>query len=156
MNKVIKSFLEYFILWCVGGSVYFLMEIFWRNFVNSAGSTPTSSHWSMIFLGGFLFILIGLCNQHYITWNMNIFYQMFICMLVITVGEFIAGCIINLWLRWNVWRYEHFDILGQICIPYMILWYFLSAVGIFVDDIIRYYVFNEEKPHYYFFKRKTK
>ena len=80
MNKVIKTCLEYFILWCVGGSVYFLMEIFWRNFVNSAGSTPTSSHWSMLCLGGFLFILIGLCNQHYITWNMNSFYQMFIWM----------------------------------------------------------------------------
>ena len=149
MNKIIKTILEYFVLWCVGGAVYFLMETVWRSFGDNS-----SSHWSMLVLGGFMMVFLGVINQHYLTWNMNIFYQMFIGMITITISEFVCGCIVNLWLGWNVWHYEHFDILGQICIPYMILWYFLSALAIIVDDFIRYWLFNEEKPHHYFFKKK--
>lgn len=145
MNKIIKTFLEYFVLWCVGGSVYFLMETVWRD---------DPSHWTMLVLGGILVVLVGIINQHYLTWNMNIFYQMFVGMIIITVGEFITGCIVNLWLGWDVWHYDKYDILGQICLPYSILWYFLSALAIVVDDTIRYYLFGEEKPHYYFFKKK--
>lgn len=146
MNKTVKTVIEYLILLLIGGSVYYCLETLWRGY----------SHWTMFLLGGMCFISIGLINQHYLTWNMNVLYQMLIGSVIITVLEFITGCIVNIWLGWNVWDYSDvpFNVLGQICIPFMILWFFLSLVAIVVDDFIRYKLFGEEKPHYYVFKCK--
>ena len=84
------------------------------------------SHWSMFILGGICFVLLGLINKKY-TWDL----------------------LLNL----NVWDYYDlpFNIMGQICLPYMFLWFLLSPVCIVVDDYIRYLFFNEEKPHYKLF-----
>ena len=78
---------------------------------------------------------------------------MLIGSFIITVMEFIAGCILNLWLGLNVWSYADmpYNILGQVCLPYMILWFFLSPVCIITDDYMRYAFFDEEKPHYKIF-----
>lgn len=66
----------------------------------------------------------------------------------ITIAEFITGCIVNLWLGWNIWNYTTLDFLGQISIGSSILWFFLSGLGIILDDYIRYFFFGEEKPRY--------
>ena len=132
---------EYLVLWIIGGTCYFMIEIMWRGY----------SHWTMFMLGGVCFIAIGLINQFYLTWNMNLLYQMFISAVIITVLEFIAGCILNIWLGWGIWDYSHlpFNILGQVCLLYMVMWYFLSLIAIVVDDVIRCVLFGEERPHYY-------
>lgn len=72
---------------------------------------------------------------------------------IITAVEFLSGCVINLWLGWDVWDYSNlpFNVLGQVCLPFMALWVFLSAVGIVLDDYLRYWLFGEEKPHYKLF-----
>ena len=72
---------------------------------------------------------------------------------IITVVEFVSGCIINLWLGWNVWDYSHIplNILGQICLPFFFAWVGRSLVGIVLDDIIRWLCFGEEKPRYKIF-----
>lgn len=146
MNKI-KNILEYLFLFIVGGSIYYLIETIYKGITKG-----TSSHWSMFILGGACFIVIGLINQFYITWDMNIFKQMLIGSIVITTFEFITGCIVNLWLGWNIWNYSKlpFNILGQICAPFMVLWFFISFIAILLDDFIRYKLFGEEKPHYYF------
>ena len=41
------------------------------------------------------------------------------------------------------------NIMGQICLPFTILWIFISFIAILVDDQVRYRVFNEEVPRYY-------
>jgi len=148
MNKVIKTLIEHLLLFLLGGAVYYLIEILYRGY----------SHWSMFILGGICFISIGLINQFYLTWNMNIFYQMLIGAILITVLEFIVGCIVNIWLRWNIWDYSEvpLNILGQVCIPFMFIWYILSFVAILVDDFVRWKVFGEDKPHYYIKKKINK
>ena len=75
---------------------------------------------------------------------------MFICACIITGVEFLAGCILNLWLKLGVWDYSNlpFNILGQICIPFTLLWYIISPVAIILDDYLRYWFFGEEKPRY--------
>ena len=98
-------------------------------------------------VGGLAFIFIGLINEFY-SWYMPLWKQCGIAMLIITILEFISGCIVNLWLGWNVWHYTTLDILGQISIPAMAGWYFLSAVGIVLDDVLRWKFFGEDKPHY--------
>lgn len=127
------------ILFGVGGLVYFLIEIGWRGY----------SHWTMFVVGGICFLLLGGINEFY-SWEMPVWKQCLISALIITTIEFVSGCIINLGLGWNVWDYSNapFNVLGQICLPYTLLWMPLSFVGIVLDDYLRYRLFGEEKPRY--------
>ena len=135
MNKSLK----YYTLGTLGGTVYVFIELMWRGY----------SHWSMFLLGGVCFIALGLINE-VIPWEMPLTAQMFIGCVIITSLEFITGCIVNLWLGWNVWDYSDlpYNLLGQISVASSIGWYFLSAVGIVLDDWLRYIFFGEEKPRY--------
>ena len=58
----------------------------------------------------------------------------------------------------NVWNYSALplNIMGQICLPFSLLWLLLSGVIIVVDDYIRYKFFNEKKPKYKFLFWKNK
>ena len=69
---------------------------------------------------------------------------------IVTFMEFISGYIINIKLGWQVWDYSNlpFNIMGQICLPFSIIWFFISLVAIVVDDYLRYWLFKEERPHY--------
>lgn len=57
------------------------------------------------------------------------------------------------WFGWNVWDYNNMplNLLGQICLPFTVLWFFLSAVGIILDDYIRHLLWNEAIPKYKLF-----
>lgn len=134
-----KVFSKEFILFIIGGLLYILIELSYRGY----------SHWTMFILGGLCFVLIGGINN-YISWDMPIYEQMMIGSVIITMLEFICGCIVNLWLGWDVWDYSNmpYNVLGQICLPFSILWFFISLVAIVADDYIRYWLFDEEKPRY--------
>lgn len=135
MNKLLK----YYTLGTLGGVVYVFIELLWRGY----------SHWSMFLLGGICFIALGLINE-IIPCEMPLIVQMFIGCVIITALEFITGCIVNLWLGWDVWDYSELpcNLLGQISLRSSAGWYFLSAVGIIFDDWLRYIFFGEEKPRY--------
>ena len=70
--------------------------------------------------------------------------------IIITTLEFITGIVVNIGLGWNVWDYSNlpFNIYGQVCVWFIFLWFILSFIGIVGDDYIRYWLFDEEKPHY--------
>lgn len=127
------------ILFVIGGLIYITIELLFRGY----------THWTMFILGGLCFITIGAINE-FINWKMSILLQMFIGAVIITVLEFCTGCIVNLWLDWGVWNYSNlpFNILGQICLWFSFTWYFISLVAIVLDDYLRYWIFDEEKPHY--------
>ena len=105
----------------------------------------------MFVLGGFCFNCLGSINE-FIPWTMKLWKQMLIGASIITVLEFITGVIVNIILGWNVWDYTGVwgNVLGQICLPFSIAWFFLSFVGIILDDYLRYWLFKEEKPYYEF------
>ena len=138
----IKQRLKIFILFLIGGFIYVAIELGFRG----------HSHWTMFLLGGLCFILIGGLNN-YISWEMSIIKQGIIGALIITSLEFIFGLVLNLYLNLGIWDYSNmpFNILGQICLPFSIAWFFLSLVAIFIDDWLRYVLFKEEKPHYHLF-----
>lgn len=75
---------------------------------------------------------------------------MVISAIIITIIEFISGCILNIWLNMDIWDYtdEIGNILGQICPKHTLYWFLLSSIGIVLDDYIRYFLFGEEKPKY--------
>ena len=127
------------ILGIIGGFIYVCLELLWRG----------RSHWTMFVLGAVCFVILG-CINELLTWSMPIWKQAVIGTAIITVLEFVTGCVVNLWLGWDVWDYSNtfMNLLGQICLPYIILWIPVSIFGIVLDDYLRYWLFNEEKPHY--------
>lgn len=134
-----KSFGKAAVLFLVGGTAYVLLELLWRG----------HSHSSMFVLGGWCFILIGNINED-LPWEMGLVQQSLIGAGVVTLLEFITGLIVNVWLGLGVWDYSNMplNILGQICLPFTLLWIPVSAVAIILDDYLRYWLFGEEKPHY--------
>ena len=130
---------KYLLLGGIGGAVYVLLEMLWRGY----------SHWTMFLLGAVCFVLLGAVNEFF-EWDTPLLLQMLFGCAIITALEFITGCIVNLWLGWEVWDYSQykFNVLGQISLRSSVGWYFLSLVGIVLDDYIRYWFFGEEKPRY--------
>ena len=134
-----KAFGKGILLFLVGGLIYFWLEVLWRGY----------SHWSMFLLGGLCFVLCGLINEG-VSWEMPLPLQMLISALMITALEFLTGCIVNLWLGWQVWDYSklHVQLLGQISLKSSVIWFLLSSVGIVLDDWLRYWFFGEDRPYY--------
>ena len=141
MKEKILRVIKYIVLFLIGGAAYFGIEILWRGY----------SHWTMFLLGGLCFVIVGALNN-WLPWEMDIEKQAGIGAIIITVLEFIVGVMVNLVLKWNVWDYSllPFNILGQISLPFTLIWIVLSAAIIVVDDWVRYKVFKEEKPRYSF------
>lgn len=140
-------FLKHLFLFSFGGIAYIIIELLFRGY----------SHWSMFGLGGLCFLIIGFLNEKN-SRNFPLVPQMLIGAVIITVLEFISGCILNLWLHLNVWDYRAMplNLLGQISLPFTIIWFLLSPVCIITDDYLRYLFFNEEKPHYTLFRPHRK
>ncbi len=126
-------------LFCTGGGVYVLIEILARG----------RSHWSMALLGGACFLAIGAINE-YIPWSLGLLWQMLMGGGIITILELFVGLMVNVQLRWDVWDYSNMplNLWGQICLPYSLLWVVISLAAIFLDDWLRWKLFQEEKPHY--------
>ncbi|MCX7715638.1 MAG: putative ABC transporter permease [Clostridia bacterium] len=114
-------------IFCIGAAGYSLMEIVWRGF----------THWSMALTGGICFLV--LYHLYGVFSHLAMWKKCFIGSAVITAIEFAAGCIVNLYLHWDVWDYSEypFDLYGQICLFYSVLWFFLSALIVFLADYIR-------------------
>lgn len=145
-NEKLSLIIKYFILFWIGGSAYVTIEVFYR----------MHSHWSMFLLGGLCFIIIGLINE-YIPWNMSIIKQGIIGACIITVLEFMVGLIVNIWLGLDIWDYSTLplNIMGQICLPFTLIWFFIALLAIVVDDYLRYLMFNEDMPNYYLFSKRN-
>ena len=140
MINLMKQWLKYGFLFWFGGSFYITLEVLYRGY----------SHWSMSVLAGLVFIAIGLLNRVW-SWEIDLILQILVGTVIATIGEFVTGCIVNLWLGWSIWDYSNlsYNLLGQICPQFIALWIPIVVVAIILDDIIRWKFFNEEKPHYY-------
>lgn len=130
---------KYAFLFWFGGSTYVTFEVFFRGY----------SHWTMFLLAGILFLYIDALNE---IWNWNIITQTIFGTVSVIVAEFLAGCILNLWLGLNIWDYfdMSFNLMGQICLLFSFIWIFIVILAIIISDLIRWKFFNEEKPHYAF------
>lgn len=122
------SVLLHSIMGLVGGFIYMGIEILWRG----------HTHWTMGIIGGLCFLLIGLLDE----WQEHppIILQMVQGALIVTAIEFCTGLIVNLWLGWDVWNYcdMPFNLLGQVCLPFSIAWFFLSAVAVWAENAMHF------------------
>lgn len=106
----------------------------------------------MPILGGTMFIILGGLNN-WLPWELSLLKQGLIGMVVVTAAEFVSGCILNLWLGLGIWDYSHIpgNVLGQICLPFMVVWFALSLIAIVLDDWLRHWLFGEKSPVYTLF-----
>ena len=133
-----KRLSEY--LWAVGGSIYYGFELLFRGF----------SHWSMFVLGGICFVFFAVQGRM-VLWQDPLWLQLARCMVFVTSMEFITGIIVNKWLLLNVWDYSRLplQLFGQICVPFIIIFSGLAAVGIILSGYLMHWLYQEPKPHYY-------
>lgn len=138
-----KELLKCALLFLIGGALYYYIEILWRG----------HSHWTMAVVGGICFVVIGGLNN-YIPWEMPMWEQGFVGALFVTGMELVVGIPLNLMMGLHIWDYSSlpFNLLGQICLPFTVLWFFLALLCIYVDDWMRYIMFHEDKPHYHWSK----
>ena len=138
MRKYIKSIVKYFMLFCCGGMTYMTIEMVYRGY----------SDYTMAGLGGMAFAFIG-CINNFIPWKMSLINQCLVGgILIVTPLEYLFGILFN--QTYTIWDYRNIplNIDGQICLPFTLIWCLLSIVAIVIDDYIRYYAFDEEKPIY--------
>lgn len=107
--------MEQLLIFLTGATGYGIIEIIWRGY----------THWTMLITGGVCFLF--LYNIFNILENSPAFVKAIIGSLTITLIEFIAGMIINIKFSLGVWDYSNlpFNVYGQICLPYTILWFAL-------------------------------
>ncbi len=118
-------FLELSFAFSLGGWAYVGIELLWRR----------RTHWSMFLTGGLCFTLLYALAT---LTSLPMLVQCALGALIITAVEFIVGCVVNLGLGWNVWDYSHnrFNLMGQICPAFTVLWFTLSWPAILLAKII--------------------
>lgn len=128
-NNIIKDI----ILFIIFGLLYCGLEILWRGY----------THPSMFVVGGICCLLVRLINE--ITPEMPMWLQCLLSAIIITIIEFLSGCILNLWLGLGVWNYINMplNLLGQVCLSFSVAWFFLSYIAIKLDDWLRRILFHE-------------
>lgn len=137
-----KQLAKYAYLFWFGGSFYVTLEVIYRQY----------SHISMLILAGLVFIIIDLLNEIW-GWETSLILQILIGTVIATIGEFITGCVVNLWLGLNVWDYSNlpFNLYGQVCLQFTLIWMPIILLAIVLGDVIRWRFFDEEKPRYKLF-----
>lgn len=132
-------FLKYLLLFFLGGFLYGAIEILSRGY----------SHISMFLAGGLCFLGIGAINE-ILPENTALTSQMLISAVIVTVIEFVTGMIVNVWMGLSVWDYSNqpYNVYGQICLLFSLLWFFLSLPAILLDDYLRFKIFKQKKHKY--------
>ena len=143
LNTLVKGVFKYSMLFSYGGMLYMIIELLFR------GRTD----YTMSFCGGLCFIIIGLINNLF-SWNMPLILQGVIGgFLVVTPIEYLFGVLFN--SDYHIWDYRNmiftFDETGYTCLEFTLLWCLLSIVCVVLDDVLRYYIWGEDKPHYKIF-----
>ena len=104
-------------LFALGGAGYVGMELLWRG----------RSHVSMFLAGGVCLLLIGHLEE--VRPKLPFPLRILAGAGIITMVELAAGLVFN--RRYTVWDYRNvpFNYMGQICLPFCLLWIPISALA---------------------------
>lgn len=96
-------------MFLLGGVGYVSLEMLWRGW----------SHFSMFLAGGSCFLLLGRLDK---VKSVPLWFRGILGSAVITAVELATGLIFN--RGYQVWDYRHapMNFLGQICLPFTLLW----------------------------------
>lgn len=137
MRKILYQFGKYLTLFISGSIIYMTLEIIWRGY----------TFVSMGILGGISLILVGLIDE--IFKKIPLLYQGFIGSIIITLLEYCTGVLLNIKLGLHIWDYSNlpFNVDGQVCLLFSLIWVLLSIVASIIDNNIRHYIFKEPKKN---------
>ena len=109
----------------LGGALYVIIELFYRR----------RSHISMFVAGGGAFLLLHALFSRY---AIPFFAKPLVGMALITAVEFIAGYVVNIKLKRGVWDYSkaRFNLYGQICLKYSLLWALLTLPAMILSHML--------------------
>ncbi len=141
MDKMVsKRISEILFLVATGGSIYYLLEVGFRGY----------SHWTMFLLGGMAFLFCSYQGKM-MHWTEPLWIQIVRAVIFLTSLEFSTGIIFNKWLGSEIWDYENqpFQLWGQICLPFTILFSGLLCLAIFLGGFVLWKMYCEEKPYFY-------
>lgn len=112
------------VLFLLGALGYPLLELLWRR----------RTHWSMALAGGICMVLLLIVSRLPLSKPL----MWLLGALSITLVEFAVGCIVNRWIGLDVWDYSKLplNLLGQISLPFSLVWFALSIPGIALCQVI--------------------
>jgi len=104
------------VIFVIGGVGYALIELLWRG----------RTHYSMVMAGGICFIIFSLIADRLRA--RPLFLKALLSGLSVTAVELAFGVFFNLILGLRVWDYSAlpFNLFGQVCLPYTLLWALLA------------------------------
>ena len=131
MNEYLVNRLKnYTSIGLLGASLYCILELSWRG----------RTHPSMALCGGICLMFVYFLNDN--LRGSSLLKQALISCIFITTVELICGFIVNICLGLGVWDYSMlgYNLLGQICLPFSIIWFLLSFPCIFVSRLVKKYL----------------
>lgn len=120
-----KKYWKKAVLFYLGGTAYMLLEFCWRG----------RSDGSMFLLGGACFLLVG---GKVAAWTrLPLALRLIAGATVITALELLTGLLVN--RHYNIWDYRKmpFQFMGQICLPYSLLWIPVSLAAMYLHDVAK-------------------
>lgn len=125
------------------GALYYVPEGLWH--------IPRGGYANIVMLpiGGMCGLAVGGINQIPRFYKMPVFIQLLVGASIILIVEFAAGLILNVWLGLEIWDYSTMpgNILGQICLPFALLWLLLMPFCLWLEDHLRWGFWQERQPY---------
>lgn len=108
------------IVFVLGGCAYGLLEILFRGY----------THWTMVITGGAC--ILTMYHIQGVLMDLPLIAAATAGAPIVTAYEFTVGLIVNVKLGWGIWDYSSipFNILGQICPIYTMVWFLLCLIFI--------------------------
>ena len=120
------------LFFCIGGLGYVGLELLWRG----------RSHISMFFAGGVCFLLLGQLRRP--VFPAPLWIKGLLGSVAITSVELLTGLLAN--ADHSVWDYRNMPLnfLGQVCLPFSLLWIPLSLGGMVLYGRLDKYLFPRD------------
>lgn len=115
------------LIFICGAVTYPTLELLWRGY----------THYSMAIAGGTCLVLINFICCKKLSDKRNIT-KCAVGSLIITGVEFTFGIVVNKVFLLEVWNYSDlpFNLFGQICLPFSIVWFLITIPAMQICDII--------------------
>ena len=125
------------VIFYLGGMFYCAVELLWRGW----------THGSMFLLGAVCFYIVGGLDRYF---HLPVVVHMALGALIVTFFEFWTGILVNQILHMHVWDYSDvpMNLMGQVCLPFTLLWFVLCGIGILTENGLRHLLFHEPVPQY--------
>jgi uncharacterized membrane protein len=120
-----------------GGVIYTFIEVFTTAVTSGSIALKGQSSLWMYLLGGKLLVILGKLNETKLA-NLPLILQAIIGGVLVTLAEFIAGMILNVWLGFNLWDYTGKPLahlfFNQINLWHSIGWVLLAPYAFWLED----------------------